>query len=76
MIVFYQSHGLIKQPKRKGVRLMRYLVFDANVSQRWRRVKEFVESCDDVDFWAEIKKHTRSLLKDLIDMTMSEEMTN
>ena len=55
---------------------MQYLVFDANLTQRWRRVKEFVDSCNEVDFWSEIKKHTRSLLKDLIDICMDEEMAN
>ena len=55
---------------------MQYLVFDANLTQRWRRVKEFVESSTEVDFWAEIKKHTRSLLKDLIEISMNDEITN
>ena len=55
---------------------MQYLVFDANLTQRWRRVKEFVESTKEVDFWAEIKKHTRSLLKDLIEISMNDEIAN
>ena len=55
---------------------MQYLVFDANLTQRWRRVKEFVESCNEVDFWAEIKKHTRSLLKDLIEISMNDEIAS
>ena len=32
---------------------MRYLVFDANLTQRWRRVKEFVDSCTDANFWVD-----------------------
>jgi hypothetical protein len=48
--------------QEKGVRLMQYLVFDANEIQRWRRVKEFVDSCTDASFWVDIKRHTRPLL--------------
>lgn len=53
---------------------MQYLVFDANLTQRWHRVKEFVESCNEVNFWADIKTHTRSLLKDLIQDCLRENM--
>lgn len=53
---------------------MQYLVFDSNVSQRWKRVKEFVESCTDANFWVDIKKHTRSLLKDTMELCMNWEM--
>jgi len=53
---------------------MQYLVFDANLTQRWRRVKEFVDSCTDVNFWVDIKRHTRSLLKDTMQICMEEEM--
>jgi transposase-like protein len=53
---------------------MEYLVFDANVTQRWRRVKEFVDSCTDAAFWVDIKRHTRSLLKDTIELTMLDEI--
>lgn len=53
---------------------MQYLVFDANLTQRWRRVKEFVNYCNDANFWVDIKKHTRSLLKDTIHICMEEEM--
>ena len=54
---------------------MQYLVFDANVTQRWRRVKEFVDSCTDANFWVDIKRHTRSLLKDTMELAMLDEMT-
>lgn len=54
---------------------MQYLVFDANLTQRWRRVKEFVESCNDSSFWVDIKRHTRFLLKDTMQICMDEEMT-
>ncbi len=53
---------------------MRYLVFDNNLTQRWRRVKEFVESCNEEDFWLKIKQHTRSLLKDTMQICMDEEL--
>jgi putative transposase len=53
---------------------MQYLVFDANVTQRWRRVKEFVDSCTDADFWVDIKRHTRSLLKDTMELAMLDEI--
>lgn len=53
---------------------MEYLVFDSNVAQRWRRVKEFVESMTDAGFWVDIKKHTRSLLKDTMEICMDWEM--
>ena len=54
---------------------MQYLVFDSNVTQRWRRVKEFVDSCTDASFWVDIKRHTRSLLKDTMELAMLEEIT-
>lgn len=54
---------------------MQYLVFDRNVTQRWRRVKHFVNNCADAHFWTDIKKYTRYLVKDLIQITMDEEMT-
>ena len=55
---------------------MQYLVFDKNVSQRWRRVKEFVESsCHAEDFWQNIKTHVRSLLRDTMEFAMDWEMT-
>lgn len=54
---------------------MQYLVFDKNITQRWRRVKNFVESTHQIDFWSEVKKHTRSLLKDLIEISMLDELT-
>lgn len=53
---------------------MQYLVFDANLTQRWQRVKHFVNSCTDAHFWDDIKKHNRALVKDLIQITMDEEM--
>jgi len=53
---------------------MQYLVFDANLTQRWRRVKHFVNSCTDTHFWTDIKKHIRYLVKELIQISMEEEM--
>ena len=53
---------------------MQYLVFDANLTQRWRRVKEFVDSCTDANFWVDIKRHTRSLLKDTMELSMLDEI--
>jgi len=53
---------------------MQYLVFDANITQRWRRVKEFVESTTDANFWLDIKTHTRSLLKDTMEICMAYEI--
>jgi len=53
---------------------MQYLVFDSNVSQRWKRVKEFVENCTDANFWVDIKRHTRLLLKDTMELCMDWEM--
>lgn len=55
---------------------MHYLVFDTNLTQRWRRVKEFVDSCTDANFWVDIKRHTRSLLKDTMELAMLEEITS
>jgi transposase-like protein len=54
---------------------MQYLAFDTNVTQRWRRVKDFVNSCKDINFWIDIKRHTRSLLKDTMEKSMQIEMT-
>ena len=53
---------------------MQYLVFDANLTQRWRRVKEFVDSCNDANFWLDIKRHTRFLLKDTMELSMLDEI--
>ncbi|MFH1767941.1 MAG: IS256 family transposase [Candidatus Omnitrophota bacterium] len=53
---------------------MQYLVFDTNLTQRWRSVKHFVNTCTDASFWTDIKKHVRYLVKDLIQITMDEEM--
>ncbi len=54
---------------------MQYLVFDSNVTQRWRRVNDFVNSCHEEDFWQNIKRHVRSLLKDVMHFSMDWEMT-
>lgn len=53
---------------------MQYLVFDKNIAQRWRRVKEFVESANDTNFWLDIKTHVRSLLRDTMELCMQQEM--
>lgn len=53
---------------------MQYLVFNANVTERWKRVKEFVDSTNDTRFWLDIKKHVRSLLKDSLEIGMMDEM--
>lgn len=53
---------------------MQYLVFDKNVAQRWGRVKEFVDSCADANFWIDIKRHTRALLKDAMELAMLDEI--
>jgi len=53
---------------------MQYLVFDRNLTQRWRRVKDFVNSCTDANFWVDIKRHTRSLLKDMLELVMLDEL--
>ena len=53
---------------------MEYLVFDKNVSQRWRRVNKFVEDCKDANFWVDIKTHLRSLLRDMMGICMDQEI--
>ena len=53
---------------------MQYLVFDKNISQRWRRVNDFVNSCHEEDFWQNIKTHTRDFLKDVMHFAMDWEM--
>lgn len=54
---------------------MQYLVFDKNIAQRWRRVNDFVASCHEEDFWQNIKRHVRYLLKDVMRISMDWEMT-
>lgn len=54
---------------------MQYLVFDKNITQRWQRVNDFVNSCHKEDFWQNIKFHVRHLLKDVMHLTMDWEMT-
>ncbi len=53
---------------------MQYLVFDKNISQRWQRVNDFVNSCHQEDFWQNIKIHVRSLLRDTMHFAMDWEM--
>ena len=54
---------------------MQYLVFDSNISQRWRRVNDFVNSCHQEDFWQNIKLHVRSLVRETMYFCMDWEMT-
>lgn len=54
---------------------MKYLVFDKNITQRWRMVNDFVNMCHEEDFWQNIKLHVRSLLKDVMHLSMDWEMT-
>jgi len=49
---------------------MQYLVFDKNISQRWQRVNDFVNSCHEEDFWQNIKIHVRGFLKDVMHFSM------
>ena len=53
---------------------MQYLVFDKNITQRWRRVNDFVNSCHEEDFWQNIKLHVRSLLTETMYFCMDWEM--
>lgn len=61
-------------PKRKGAHPNGILIFDKNVTQKWKRVNKFIEDCKDVIFWIDIKTHLRSLLKDIIGICMDQEM--
>ena len=54
---------------------MEYLVFDKNITQRWKRVNDFVNQCHQEDFLQNIKVHVRSLLKDVMCLSMDWEMT-
>lgn len=53
---------------------MEYLVFDKNVSKRWRRVQEFIEQSTDRHFWEDIKHSLRGFLKDMIEMGIEDEV--
>jgi len=59
---------------KEGGTPMKYLVFDRNLTQRWHRVKHFVNSCTNANFWVDIRKHVKYLVKDLIQISMDEEM--
>lgn len=53
---------------------MQYVTLDGNLTRRWQRVKEFVNESQDSNFWIDIKKHVRYLVKDLLEITLDEEM--
>lgn len=53
---------------------MEYLVFDKNVTKRWRGVKRFVEETNPENFWDDIKSRLRLMLKDMIETGMKDEL--
>lgn len=54
---------------------MEYLVLDESVAKRWHRVKDFLNACEDKAFWVDIKRHTRELLKETMELILEEELT-
>jgi len=53
---------------------MQYVTLEGNLTRRWQRVMEFVHESQDANFWVDIKKPMRSLVKDLLEITLDEEM--
>ena len=53
---------------------MQYVTLDGNLRRRWQRVKDFVHSSQGKDFWGDINVRLRSLVKDLVELSLEEEM--
>jgi putative transposase len=55
---------------------MQYVAAEGNVRRRWSLVKDFVQVVNQDDFWANLTIHLRQLTKNLIELSLEEEMTD
>ena len=54
---------------------MRYVTVEGNLRRRWQMVKDFVQTTQPGDFWQDINIRLRQLTKDLIEVSLDEEIT-
>ncbi len=55
---------------------MQYFTVEGSLRRRWARVNEIFEDTQQKDFWVDINHHLRHLVKDLIEVSLDEEMVN
>jgi len=53
---------------------MQYVTTEGSLRRRWARVNEFFENTQQKDFWVDINHYLRHLVKDLIEVSLDEEM--
>jgi putative transposase len=53
---------------------MQYVATEGSLRRRWQRVNEFFEYSQQKDFWVDINHHLRHLVKDVIEVSLDEEM--
>jgi putative transposase len=52
-----------------------YVTVEGNLRRRWQMVKDFVQDTQKPDFWPDLNKHVRSLVKDALQITLDDEMS-
>ena len=53
---------------------MQYVTTEGNLRRRWQRVNDFFQYTQEKDFWGDINQYLRRLVKDLIEVSLDEEM--
>ena len=53
---------------------MQYVVTEGSLRRRWARVNDFFQSSQEKNFWGDINQHLRRLVKDIIEVSLDEEM--
>ncbi len=53
---------------------MQYVTSEGSLRRRWQRVNEFFEYSQQKDFWVDINHHLRHLVKNVIEVSLDEEM--
>ena len=53
---------------------MQYVATEGSLRRRWARVNEFFEYSQQKDFWVDINHHLRHLVKNVIEVSLDEEM--
>ncbi len=53
---------------------MQYVTTEGSLRRRWSRVNEFFQCTQQENFWVDINQHLRHLVKNLIEVSLDEEM--
>ena len=53
---------------------MQYVTVEGSLRRRWARVNDFFQSTQEKNFWVDINQHLRRLVKDMIEVSLDEEM--